>query len=111
MAYVRESDVVAPAQMLVFGDSILSAMTRPPLWAWQTFFAPAAYYHVNPTVTSLNQANLPDRTRAQAHRGRGRFNVVFCDDHVEALKTNQLFGLTDPVMSLWHRDYQPHREV
>ena len=36
------------------------------------------------------------------------FNVVFCDAHVESLKANKLFGLTEDVTRRWNRDNEPH---
>jgi prepilin-type processing-associated H-X9-DG protein len=45
-------------------------------------------------------------------RHGGRFNVLFCDGHVEKLKPRQLIDTNQPaVMSHWYRDNQPHPEV
>ncbi len=35
-------------------------------------------------------------------------NIVFCDGHVEAMRTNHLFATTDPVTRRWNLDNQPH---
>src|SRR5262249_24980853 len=109
--YVRESAVVAPSQMLSFGDSVLRedielscTVNLSILWSFSNF-DPAAYYHPR------GPARPPYIIHAQANRHNGKFNVVFCDAHTESLKTNQLFGLKDDVMRLWNRDHEPHPEA
>ncbi len=110
MRQVRESEVLVPAQTLAFGDSALT-----PALAQFSAFSPEAYYGCPPSVVEFQNgwggSSLQDRASAQASRHSGRFNAVFCDNHVECRKTNELFGLTDSVMRLWNRDNQPHREL
>lgn len=53
----------------------------------------------------------PERLAGQvfeSRRHRGLFNVVFCDGHVESLKTNRLFGLSESITQRWNRDNDPH---
>lgn len=100
--FVRDSDLRSPARMLELGDSVLSPM--PGEYFGMTYFTPFSYFYgYAPPVAS--------RAAAQAKRHEGRFSVVFCDDHVESLKTNQLFQITDDVMRLWNRDNEPHPEL
>jgi len=41
-----------------------------------------------------------------------RWNVMFCDGHVENLSNRQLWDYrSDAVLVRWNRDHQPHREV
>jgi prepilin-type processing-associated H-X9-DG protein len=40
-----------------------------------------------------------------------RFNVLFCDGHLETLKIENLFSLRPDVMARWNNDNQPHREL
>jgi len=59
------------------------------------------------------QMNANQKARLQAlsyesQRHHGLFNVVFCDAHVESLKTIKLFGVTEDVTPRWNRDHQPH---
>jgi prepilin-type N-terminal cleavage/methylation domain-containing protein len=99
---VKDSDVISPAQMLELGDSVLSPM--PGEYFGMTYFTPFSYFFgYGPPI--------PSRAAAQAQRHEGRFSVVFCDDHVESLKTNQLFQITNEVMRLWNRDNQSHPEL
>ncbi len=40
-----------------------------------------------------------------------RFNVLFCDGHVETLKKENLFSLRPDVLARWNNDNQPHPEL
>ncbi|MGO9204061.1 MAG: H-X9-DG-CTERM domain-containing protein [Limisphaerales bacterium] len=41
-----------------------------------------------------------------------RFNVSFCDGHVENLRAAQLFDFRqDAVLQRWNRDNLPHRDL
>ncbi|HEV2392532.1 MAG TPA: prepilin-type N-terminal cleavage/methylation domain-containing protein [Verrucomicrobiae bacterium] len=45
-------------------------------------------------------------------RHAGRWNVGFCDGHVESLKSADFFDLRrDDVVARWNNDNQPHREL
>lgn len=104
--YVFEAQVVSPSQMLAIGDSVLTYYTE---WANRRGGGP--YHEESPFsrhayVTTTTAAHTPERVSAQARRHNGRFNVVFCDGHVESLKTNQLFGSTARVLRRWNRDHE-----
>jgi prepilin-type processing-associated H-X9-DG protein len=48
--------------------------------------------------------------QAMKQRHGGRWNVVFCDGHIEGLKPSDLFNITNPaVMQRWNIDHQPHK--
>jgi prepilin-type processing-associated H-X9-DG protein len=50
-------------------------------------------------------------SKAASIRHQGKFNVVFCDGHVESPTLKFLFADTsDAALSRWNRDHQPHRE-
>jgi prepilin-type N-terminal cleavage/methylation domain-containing protein/prepilin-type processing-associated H-X9-DG protein len=106
---VKEASIQTPSDMIAFGDVAIynfSAMAGPP---GRPFF--------NALAGSFNfpfyQMNANQKTRLQAlgyesQRHHGLFNVVFCDAHVESLKTIKLFGVTEDVTPRWNRDHQPH---
>jgi prepilin-type processing-associated H-X9-DG protein len=54
----------------------------------------------------------PDYGRISAEkRHGGTLNVLFCDDHVEALKFHPLFfDRSDAALRRWNKDNEPHRE-
>jgi len=61
----------------------------------------------NGTYHSVFGNNLP----VMKKRHNDRWNVAFCDGHVETWQTKKLFNTkNDEVMKLWNRDNQPHRE-
>jgi prepilin-type N-terminal cleavage/methylation domain-containing protein len=117
MRAVRENEVETPADMIAVGDS--------PLYAWelsyptqveelycQNSFGP---WNVVPAMSG-ETAPPPGWSSAdwgktcQYTRGRhaGRWNVVFCDDHVENLAAKDLFDVRDPGNSRrWNRDNLP----
>jgi prepilin-type N-terminal cleavage/methylation domain-containing protein/prepilin-type processing-associated H-X9-DG protein len=94
---IREAAVASPSEMIGFGDAIL--IIQPVPWGHLGFL----YY-----AEALRQD--PESEGRQAKRHRGLWNTVFCDGHVETLRTNKLFAPTDEIMRRWNRDNQPHRE-
>lgn len=93
---VPDGAVVSPAQLFAFGDSVLTPNGSPSRFS-------AKGYH-DPSFG-------PQARREHVTRHHGRFQVVFCDGHVESLATNQLFHLTDQVAQRWNRDHAPHPET
>jgi prepilin-type processing-associated H-X9-DG protein len=84
---VRESEVVAPSDMIAIGDDVVGGIE---------FMREDMNY-------------LTERGAVQRHTGK--LNVVFCDGHVEAPTLNSLFVDTnDAALVRWNRDHQPHRE-
>lgn len=46
---------------------------------------------------------------AMRKRHTGRWNVVFCDGHVENLKTRELYGMGLNSLRRWNNDNLPHK--
>lgn len=45
-------------------------------------------------------------------RHRDRWNIVYCDGHVETWARKKLFNYkSEGVMKLWNRDNKPHPEL
>ncbi len=85
---IKESEVIAPSEMMAIGDS----------------FAGGVFF------TRENLKTL-DRNGRATSRHQGKANVVFCDGHVESPTLPFLFADTsDAALSRWNRDHQPHRE-
>jgi prepilin-type processing-associated H-X9-DG protein len=63
---------------------------------------------------SLGQYRITDRPlialaqRNEHQRHKGKYNVVFCDTHIENLGTNQLFADSPMVRKRWNYDNEPH---
>jgi prepilin-type processing-associated H-X9-DG protein len=47
--------------------------------------------------------------KANRQRHGGRWNVSFCDGHVENMRMTGLFNVGDPAVAMrWNNDHQPH---
>jgi len=111
----RENEVVSPSDMIAMADAA---------FYYQTFFYPTQ----NPAGTSdlsvifglgwgfYNEVMYDYPTgdpyvRAVWQRHAGRWNVSFCDGHVESLRSNNLFLISDNnVARRWNNDHLPHNE-
>jgi prepilin-type N-terminal cleavage/methylation domain-containing protein len=109
---VRETEVIAPHDMIAVADAVL--------------------YTDLPQVFSRSQLNLDITTipsllsgtnnywpawamdwgavNAMRQRHLGIWNVVFCEGHVEGLQPAALFYPQSSVTQRWNRDHQPHPE-
>ena len=119
---LRDSQVVNPSDMIAIGDAVLGRTLPPdgspglgasgdddlsPVWAspsiatiWTILGEGPYNAAVAPAVGYVRQ------------RHNGRFNVLFCDGHVEGLKVPDLFDLgQDRVLKRWNRDNLPHRDT
>jgi prepilin-type N-terminal cleavage/methylation domain-containing protein/prepilin-type processing-associated H-X9-DG protein len=106
---VKETSIQTPSDLIAFGDVAIYNISAPP--------GPPGLPGFNALAGSFNfpfyQMNANQKARLQAlsyesQRHHGLFNVVFCDAHVESLKTIKLFGVTEDVTPRWNRDHQPH---
>jgi prepilin-type N-terminal cleavage/methylation domain-containing protein/prepilin-type processing-associated H-X9-DG protein len=85
---IPEAAVLAPADMIAFGDS-------PDGWFILTA-DPKAIYPFGTEFTAL------------VHRTGA--NTAFCDGHVDFLKSRDLYVGTDTVLRRWNHDHEPHPE-
>ena len=71
-------------------------------------------FEVSEFIYDLGLKGVPPGNPAfQAMRQRhwGKFNIGFCDGHVESLRTNELVNLKNSaVAARWNNDHQPHNE-
>jgi prepilin-type N-terminal cleavage/methylation domain-containing protein/prepilin-type processing-associated H-X9-DG protein len=95
----RESEVVQPSAMIAMGDAPLVNDANAEYVQGFTDL------HVGFAQTILNQ-DAPARRR----RHGGKFNMVYCDGHVELQSPKQIFDPeNDNSRSLWNKDALPHR--
>lgn len=98
---VGETEVVAPSDMIAAGDATLFLWTDLKVsghldLGWQ--FGRIMTYNREPTKM----------LEAYRQRHRERFNVVFCDGHIELQERRRLFN-TDPTsLRRWNYDHEPH---
>ncbi len=119
---VREGDIACPSDMIAIADATLmgrgpAASLHGPPWlpfgsanllptggdnmlAWATDLGLPWGFSINSSAAAL---------RFQRQRHGDRWNVVFCDGHVEGLTTKQFLDpRSDAVLRRWYADHQPY---
>jgi prepilin-type processing-associated H-X9-DG protein/prepilin-type N-terminal cleavage/methylation domain-containing protein len=117
---IRENEVVSPSDMIAIGDALIGWGFwggADPGMAW-----PLDYLDLrDPAAIALQKTSGAGfystddikciRTAVNRRHG-GRWNVLFCDGHVESLKTLDFFdSRQDSVRKRWNSDNLPHREL
>jgi prepilin-type processing-associated H-X9-DG protein len=103
----KDTQVLMPSRMIAIGDASLGADGT----GWALLDDGFAYH------TIMDMEDMPNAATAAAlakrrQRHGGRWNILFCDGHVELLKTRTAFDYhQDEVLRLWNYDHQPHREL
>lgn len=96
----KESQVANPSDMIAITDSICTRIGRGYILASVDALSDPSF--VGESVID------PLVLRDYGRRHGARFTVLFCDGHVEHLKTNNLFNpLRGDVRQRWHWDHQP----
>jgi len=129
---VAEGDVLAPGQMVAIGDAqLLAVLPGTTLLPGVPAFGPGnqgetvgGYLDLAGGVYEFTvQSGIPWNSSApyasaavmeqfDQRRHGGRYNVVFCDGHVETLRPAALFDLRqDTVLRRWNRDNVAHRSA
>ena len=114
---IRDSAVAVPSDMIEVGDANLM---------WLVPLVLKAYYGVDGPLSYSGYARLDISSRdteegaafggsagnlqAVQQRHGGRYNVAFCDAHVEMLPDATLFQKTDLGLARWNNDHQPHAD-
>jgi prepilin-type N-terminal cleavage/methylation domain-containing protein/prepilin-type processing-associated H-X9-DG protein len=107
----KDDSVVAPSDMLAFGDAALRSPTpefNPPGGGPLGNFNPSAFLFTVSNESIRQSVNAADRKR---HSRRMLYNVVFCDGHVEGLLRRHLLSTNAAAMQRWHYNNKPHPEA
>lgn len=127
---IREKDVLAPSDMIELGDAPLallatgSGSTDVPItgcwWLGYGVNMPWANYDILvglvnglPAQPTDSPSGASDSTMTQLYRRRhaNRWNISFCDGHVENLRPQDLFDYSKAgQMQRWNRDHLPHNQ-
>ncbi len=112
---IRETEVVAPSDMVAIADANLlgnSDNDPDPFFGYaglQDTWLGGIYIEIDFRPgwwTPLAKCSAVGIRR----RHDGRWNVLFCDGHVEGLKTKQLFDLRQEAIAVrWNTDHLSHR--
>jgi prepilin-type processing-associated H-X9-DG protein/prepilin-type N-terminal cleavage/methylation domain-containing protein len=86
LAPVRESEVIAPQDMMAIGESFTGGV-----------------YFVRDPLDRLEKLGYA------SSRHNGKVNVAFCDGHVESCALKNVFvDTSDEALARWNLDHQPH---
>jgi prepilin-type N-terminal cleavage/methylation domain-containing protein len=108
----REQDVVAPSDMIGFGDASINALVSYGIEGTAMLDGTVWGYSVQyqAIMSGSPAGNLA--ARAMQIRHSARWNTGFCDAHVESLRPQQLFDIRNPdIARRWNQDHQPHNET
>jgi len=108
----REAEVLNPSDMLCMGDAVIRNSGSPlmgveSISTWlgvgSDIYSEVMLWPGDPAIDPAIQF-LKQRHSA-------RWNVSFCDGHVETLRAIDLFNYRNPfVTQRWNTDHKPHNE-
>jgi prepilin-type N-terminal cleavage/methylation domain-containing protein len=109
---VPELEVRAPSDMIGFGDASIVGQdlygVSGMFWLDGLVWSDARQYVA---IMYGSPANVQG-VRAMQIRHLARWNIGFCDAHVESLRAQQLFDIRNAdIARRWNRDHQPHNET
>jgi prepilin-type N-terminal cleavage/methylation domain-containing protein len=100
----KESEVIFPSDMIAIADALI--------------FKPEGFGNSPPFVYDLNgifqsdNVGFPAEKYYQRRHSGPKWNVAFCDSHIETLRTVKVFDLTNaPIRARWNVDLKPHFEI
>jgi prepilin-type N-terminal cleavage/methylation domain-containing protein/prepilin-type processing-associated H-X9-DG protein len=116
---IKEGQVLAPADMIAIGDATI--IWHPAVFARALYgLTVSGDSYDGMALLDINSRNGVERPsyagsegviRATLKRHNGRYNIVFCDGHVESVRRNKLFEETDQALRRWNNDNQPHADL
>ena len=115
---IREQQVVCPSDMIALGDSQISGMDLTGLGTLaltstrfvDMFLFDSALLEMGLTPV-MNAGNPQAGVGFVRRRHAARWNVQFCDAHVQAFRTKDLFDYhSETVLKRWSRDHLAHGE-
>jgi prepilin-type N-terminal cleavage/methylation domain-containing protein/prepilin-type processing-associated H-X9-DG protein len=118
-ASTSENQVVNPSQLIAIGDSQMwqvadgNNQNGPSGWIGGFPSAPMFQNMAIPIQRKFGPVAIPVlfRERAMLRRHGGRWQMGFCDGHVENGDLLKFFNYySDDVIKLWNRDNQAHRQ-
>jgi prepilin-type N-terminal cleavage/methylation domain-containing protein/prepilin-type processing-associated H-X9-DG protein len=119
MLRIEESRVRVPSDMIAVGDATL--IWTPAALMRMLYgdhyendgYDGMALLDINSRngVERPNYAGSPGIIAATKKRHWGRYNIAFCDGHVEGVHRDVLFRKGDTELRRWNNDHEPHAEL
>ncbi len=119
MRPIGESEVAIPSDMIAIGDAYIWWDDPGSAYNFcgnddlgQGFNYLVNWYGPDLQGQGRSSPNERDPRRWIRARHNQRWNIVFCDGHVENLRNLQLWDYrSDAVLMRWYRDHRPHRDI
>jgi len=109
----REAEIANPADMIAVGDSVLGipgSVNQPWLSGGPLLEYGMADALLRPTTLTI--AGPDPRKAAYQRRHNRAFCLLFCDGHVECLRADRVFDVSNGVIaSRWNKDHEPHLDL
>lgn len=108
---LKENQIVNPTAMIASGDCLVETWTATKGSTVLKMAIPSQAF--GPQVDySLVIAFGPGSEINYKKRHCDRFNISFCDGHVENFRRVELYGVkTDSALARWNNDHKPHQEL
>ena len=106
----RESMVRIPSDMIAMGDCVLGGTYASLLASPAQKFVGGSDRFSIAEWRNVDKSLRPLAMQKERQRHSGKYNVAFCDGHLENLKTNALFSTNTTVLQRWNNDNEPHRD-
>jgi prepilin-type processing-associated H-X9-DG protein len=117
----RESEVLKPSLMIAITDGPLAPTFADSLYGWSDFSRYEGFqdYGIElgqilgpaPGMPPWQASGVEIVRSAIRKRHLNRWNIAYCDGHVQTQTTKEIFDYTDDaVLSLRNKDNLPHRE-
>lgn len=116
---IRDAQVLVPSDMIALGDATLSHDASMVIMAYFGLESAKDSYD-GWSLLDINTRNFQERPnftpsdgviKATLKRHSGRYNIVFCDGHVEGIHRNNLFKAEDHALRRWNNDNEPHEDL
>jgi prepilin-type N-terminal cleavage/methylation domain-containing protein/prepilin-type processing-associated H-X9-DG protein len=121
-----EQEVLCPAAMVAITDAPFQAMPngasyQGQIYGWTDFSDLPGFYDYEVVAQSISSESVKDGwgppgeqsvLTGITRRHLNRWNAVFCDGHIQAGQTADLFNFNDDAaLSIRNKDHLPHREL
>lgn len=117
--HLKGSQVRSPSNMIAIGDAnLISAF---PLYIKKLYgidieketYSGAGLLDINKRYAFQRKSWLASTNIIEAtlRRHSGRYNVGFCDGHIESIPRLRLFERSDSALRRWNNDNQPHADL
>jgi prepilin-type N-terminal cleavage/methylation domain-containing protein/prepilin-type processing-associated H-X9-DG protein len=115
---IKESTVRLPSDMIALGDAhLVWASAKYTAWLYGDEYEVENFSGMGfLDINSRNNLQRPSYEgsegiiEATTRRHRGRYNVSFCDGHVETIRGEELFKQDHDSLKRWNNDNESHAE-